>query len=113
MIGGSRGRSFPGPAATLDTGASLFFDHRDPAMVTWLNSRAEAWIGGRWGIPVLGRQANQASGTISSVRSSCGGVLPGSLRYTSRIGPPGCRPLRWTQSRTRCHAGPISVYGPV
>lgn len=25
--------------ATLDTGASLFFDHRDPAMVTWLNSR--------------------------------------------------------------------------
>lgn len=28
--------------ATLDTGASLFFDHRDPAMVAWLNSRAEA-----------------------------------------------------------------------
>lgn len=28
--------------ATLDTGASLFFDHRDPAMVTWLNSRAQA-----------------------------------------------------------------------
>lgn len=28
--------------STLDTGASLFFDHRDPAMVTWLNSRAEA-----------------------------------------------------------------------
>jgi 2,5-diketo-D-gluconate reductase A len=27
--------------ATLDTGASLFFDHRDPAMVTWLNSRAD------------------------------------------------------------------------
>lgn len=27
--------------ATLDTGASLFFDHRDPAMVTRLNSRAE------------------------------------------------------------------------
>ncbi len=27
--------------ATLDTGTSLFFDHRDPAMVTWLNSRAE------------------------------------------------------------------------
>ncbi len=27
--------------AGLDTGASLFFDHRDPAMVTWLNSRAE------------------------------------------------------------------------
>jgi 2,5-diketo-D-gluconate reductase A len=27
--------------ATLDTGASLFFDHRDPAMVSWLNSRAE------------------------------------------------------------------------
>lgn len=27
--------------AALDTGASLFFDHRDPAMVTWLNSRAE------------------------------------------------------------------------
>jgi 2,5-diketo-D-gluconate reductase A len=26
---------------TLDTGASLFFDHRDPAMVSWLNSRAE------------------------------------------------------------------------
>lgn len=25
--------------ASLDTGASLFFDHRDPAMVTWLNSR--------------------------------------------------------------------------
>jgi len=24
---------------TLDTGASLFFDHRDPAMVSWLNSR--------------------------------------------------------------------------
>jgi hypothetical protein len=22
--------------------ASLFFDHRDPAMVTWLNGRAEA-----------------------------------------------------------------------
>jgi 2,5-diketo-D-gluconate reductase A len=28
--------------ATLDTGASLFFDHRDPAMVAWLNGRAEA-----------------------------------------------------------------------
>jgi 2,5-diketo-D-gluconate reductase A len=28
--------------ASLDTGESLFFDHRDPAMVTWLNSRAEA-----------------------------------------------------------------------
>ncbi|MEI2730409.1 MAG: hypothetical protein V9G08_00045 [Dermatophilaceae bacterium] len=27
--------------ATLDTGGSLFFDHRDPAMVTWLNGRAE------------------------------------------------------------------------
>jgi 2,5-diketo-D-gluconate reductase A len=27
--------------ATLDTGTSLFFDHRDPAMVSWLNSRAE------------------------------------------------------------------------
>jgi 2,5-diketo-D-gluconate reductase A len=26
---------------TLDTGASLFFDHRDPGMVSWLNSRAE------------------------------------------------------------------------
>ncbi|HSV67400.1 MAG TPA: aldo/keto reductase [Mycobacteriales bacterium] len=28
--------------ATLDTGASLFFDHRDPAMVAWLNGRAGA-----------------------------------------------------------------------
>lgn len=27
--------------AGLDTGASLFFDHRDPAMVTSLNARAE------------------------------------------------------------------------
>ncbi|MHA6524742.1 aldo/keto reductase [Tessaracoccus sp. G1721] len=27
--------------AALDTGASLFFDHRDPAMVSWLNGRAE------------------------------------------------------------------------
>jgi 2,5-diketo-D-gluconate reductase A len=27
--------------STLDTGASLFFDHRDPAMVSWLNSRAD------------------------------------------------------------------------
>jgi 2,5-diketo-D-gluconate reductase A len=25
--------------ATMDTAASLFFDHRDPAMVSWLNSR--------------------------------------------------------------------------
>jgi len=25
--------------ATLDTGASQFFDHHDPAMVSWLNSR--------------------------------------------------------------------------
>ncbi|MFD9324680.1 aldo/keto reductase [Streptomyces sp. NPDC060065] len=25
--------------ATLDTGASLFFDHRDPAMVQWLSAR--------------------------------------------------------------------------
>ena len=25
--------------ATMDTGASLFFDHRDPARVSWLNSR--------------------------------------------------------------------------
>ena len=25
--------------ANLDTGASLFFDHRDPAMVSWLNGR--------------------------------------------------------------------------
>lgn len=29
--------------ATLDSGTSMFFDHRDPTMVTWLaNSRAEA-----------------------------------------------------------------------
>ena len=27
--------------ASLDTGATLFFDHRDPAMVSRLNSRAE------------------------------------------------------------------------
>jgi 2,5-diketo-D-gluconate reductase A len=27
--------------ATMDTGASLFFDHRDPAMVNWLNSRRD------------------------------------------------------------------------
>jgi 2,5-diketo-D-gluconate reductase A len=27
--------------AAMDTGASLFFDHRDPAMVSWLNSRRE------------------------------------------------------------------------
>jgi 2,5-diketo-D-gluconate reductase A len=25
--------------ATFDTGASLFFDHRDPAMVSWLGGR--------------------------------------------------------------------------
>ncbi|NVM96552.1 aldo/keto reductase [Arthrobacter wenxiniae] len=28
-----------GRIATLDTGASLFFDHRDPAMVSWLGGR--------------------------------------------------------------------------
>ncbi len=27
--------------AALDTGASLFFDHRDPAMVAWLNGRGD------------------------------------------------------------------------
>jgi 2,5-diketo-D-gluconate reductase A len=27
--------------AALDTGGSLFFDHRDAAMVSWLNSRAD------------------------------------------------------------------------
>jgi 2,5-diketo-D-gluconate reductase A len=27
--------------AAMDAGASLFFDHRDPAMVSWLNSRKE------------------------------------------------------------------------
>jgi len=27
--------------AALDTGASLFFDHRDPAMVTWLDGRRD------------------------------------------------------------------------
>ena len=27
--------------AAMDTGASLFFDHRDPTMVSWLNSRRE------------------------------------------------------------------------
>jgi 2,5-diketo-D-gluconate reductase A len=27
--------------AELETGASLFFDHRDPAMVGWLNGRAD------------------------------------------------------------------------
>jgi 2,5-diketo-D-gluconate reductase A len=27
--------------ATMDTGGSLFFDHRDPAMVSWLNSRRD------------------------------------------------------------------------
>lgn len=26
---------------SLDTGTSMFFDHRDPAMVSWLNSRTE------------------------------------------------------------------------
>jgi len=31
-----------GRIATLDTGESLFFDHRDPAMVDRLNSRREA-----------------------------------------------------------------------
>jgi 2,5-diketo-D-gluconate reductase A len=25
--------------ATMDTGSSFFFDHRDPAMVSWLNGR--------------------------------------------------------------------------
>ena len=29
------------PIRALDTGASMFFDHRDPAMVSWLNSRTE------------------------------------------------------------------------
>ena len=28
--------------ATLDTGTSLFFDHRDPAMVAWLNDRRDS-----------------------------------------------------------------------
>jgi 2,5-diketo-D-gluconate reductase A len=28
--------------ATLDTGASLFFDHRDPAMVKWLSEAKRA-----------------------------------------------------------------------
>jgi 2,5-diketo-D-gluconate reductase A len=27
--------------ATMDTGTSLFFDHRDPAMVSWLNSKRD------------------------------------------------------------------------
>ena len=27
--------------ATMDTGASLFFDHRDPEMVNWLNGRRD------------------------------------------------------------------------
>lgn len=27
--------------AAMDTGASVFFDHRDPAMVSWLNSRRD------------------------------------------------------------------------
>jgi 2,5-diketo-D-gluconate reductase A len=27
--------------ATMDAGASFFFDHRDPAMVSWLNSRRD------------------------------------------------------------------------
>jgi 2,5-diketo-D-gluconate reductase A len=27
--------------SSLDTGGSLFFDHRDPAMVSWLNGRRE------------------------------------------------------------------------
>ena len=27
--------------ATMDTGASLFFDHRDPEMVKWLNNRRD------------------------------------------------------------------------
>jgi 2,5-diketo-D-gluconate reductase A len=27
--------------ATMDTGTSQFFDHRDPAMVSWLNSRRD------------------------------------------------------------------------
>ncbi|MDD9370049.1 MAG: hypothetical protein PV358_08060 [Acidimicrobiales bacterium] len=30
-----------GRIATLDTGASVFFDHRDPAVVSWLNSRRD------------------------------------------------------------------------
>jgi 2,5-diketo-D-gluconate reductase A len=29
-----------GQITTLDTGASLFFDHRDPAMVSWLGGRS-------------------------------------------------------------------------
>ena len=27
--------------AAMDTGTTLFFDHRDPNMVSWLNSRAD------------------------------------------------------------------------
>jgi 2,5-diketo-D-gluconate reductase A len=27
--------------AAMDTGTTLFFDHRDPDMVSWLNSRAD------------------------------------------------------------------------
>jgi 2,5-diketo-D-gluconate reductase A len=32
--------------ATMDTGGSLFFDHRDPEMVSWLNSRRDTGAGG-------------------------------------------------------------------
>ena len=34
--------------ATLDTGATQFFDHRDPTMVTWLNSRKGHLIRNRY-----------------------------------------------------------------
>jgi 2,5-diketo-D-gluconate reductase A len=31
-----------GRIAVLEAGASLYFDHRDPAMVAWQNGRADA-----------------------------------------------------------------------
>jgi 2,5-diketo-D-gluconate reductase A len=37
----SRDRDEIACIASLDTGASVFFDHRDPAMESWLNSRRD------------------------------------------------------------------------
>ena len=45
--------------ATLDTGASLFSDHRDPAMVAWLNGRRDQWA--QRGRGLIGKRRNDAT----------------------------------------------------
>lgn len=80
--------------ATLDSGTSMFFDHRDPTMVTWLNSRAEAE--GATQTPAPGGHRGVVTGTIATAashRTTTGEHGMRTTRLATAVVPIGCAAL--------------------